>query len=151
MQKKILILLSSIIIIMVSWTVFVYAYVETNSINVMAEDGIITEGENYWILFLENTKKGRSDSISVMVNHNDTSYKAVIKYANGLYTYSDENGNICKNTHLLDVYGEWPGSDSGVIDRMIVLTDDEYTFEELALSVLSSNSDDIIEFEILFK
>lgn len=147
-RKKILISLICICVLMISWTVFTFAYVDSRKPVVEAEDGAVVSGESEWKLFLENTKQGKTDKITVTVYSDDATYEAIIKYTAGMYTYSDDNGNRYRSSHLVDVTGRWPGSRAE--GRIIALTDGEYTFDELTTGLFSNDSEKIIRFYSLF-
>lgn len=154
MKNKKFLILVGVIVVLLLVLICIKINVGTDTVNTEeysaeAENGVIVSGENEWQQFLSNTKTGYADKIVVKVSQGDSSYTATIKYSFGTYAYTDEVGNSYKNSTLLDVTGKWSGT--GKEGRLIVLTDDDYTFEELTNSIVSSDSEELIDYQILFQ
>lgn len=126
--------------------------VQTSEKIITIEDGKLSQGSEIWEEFKLNSSNGNSDEIKIVHSKEGNFSNSTLKYDGELFFYYDEKGNVStKMKYLLDVIGEMAITEKeNRKSRMVVLANQEYTFDQLFGSTISSNSADFIDFEIIF-
>ncbi|MCR5791600.1 MAG: hypothetical protein K6G65_00380 [Lachnospiraceae bacterium] len=117
---------------------------------VIAEDGVIVEGEELWEEFLQATYRQENAQITVSIGRKD-SYNVMISYDGEVYRYYEEGikKSLYESKYLLDLSGKPKGAKSKL--RYIIFANEPYTFDEVAASILDENYDSDIDFYFVFK
>lgn len=158
MKKIFLIGLGIIILIIIGVVIsnqnhtLVKKEVQISETTVKTQDGSIIEGNEVWEKFKSNASSGNVDEIKIINELEGKLYKYTLKYDGEFFSFCDEEGTVStKKKYLLDVYGEMPITENeNKKSRMAVLANQEYTFDELFLSTITSNSAGLIDYEIIF-
>ena len=103
-----------------------------------------------WKKFKQNSVARTPDKITIINDFDGEIFKTTVEYDGKSYTYTDSEKSV-KRKYLLDVTGtQVISADETRENRLVVLANEEYTFDELNKSIYSSNSNDLLDFEILF-
>lgn len=94
-------------------------------------DGHMISGTEAWGNFLVKSKAGKSARIKFKFSSDvgGNSSSAILKYSNGKYTYKDKNGLKHTDSHILDISGMDPQTET--LARYICLADQDYTFDQV--------------------
>lgn len=106
----------------------------------------ITVTKDEWEQFKKDASEGKKCAVKLELSSLKDEEPGELRFDGEYYIYT-KNDAVYKRKQLIDAAGHLPGAEIG--SRWIVLADEKYTFEEIAKSVLSSNSADWLNYEVL--
>lgn len=107
--------------------------------------GITVTGDE-WEQFKKDASEGKKCEVKLELSTLKDEEPGELRFDGEYYIYT-KNDAVYKRKHLIDAAGHLPGAEVG--SRWIVLADEEYTFYDIAKSVLSSNNEDWLNYDIL--
>jgi hypothetical protein len=114
---------------------------------IVVRNGVITKGNDIWESFKEMTQAGESNKVNFIVIDDDGKYSNSIEYDGENYIYKDEKqGRTYKKKYLLDLFI----NNNDHSSRWVLLSNEKLTAEELEKSIISSDSSDTLQYDLIF-